>query len=604
MSTLFSVAKLLGKGRRERSVRRAASNASLAAEKDKDTSAPRSLASSKLSTVVITGSALRQQQSPSPENTDAHLQDRHSPTPRSMRADSIDAVLSSDNESMLSFYGTPLMEEASVVPKIMRGGDGKEEAADEPDYAMVPAPKVITSEEWTQLDISHKVDDIAAAVSAAVQQERERGAAELEITTRKYEDELKAVREERKQAAAELEAATRRHEGDLQSIAHERQSAAADLQAAMRRHEEELRRALEAQGRAQEHARQAEAELRIAEDDLIVKSNAFTGLEDEVSHLSQQINYLEAQKIQLQVELESAQFNAAAEADRLQGVISLERTRNQDKIAELSSQVEQLEDKVAEQGERITYLEKEISEGQEEAREVYAQNYELETQLLHYEERTAQAKSEDETRDIQIAMLDDNNAQVTAQLVDVQNSLASMERQNRMLMDQLRQQSSEIGASKGLRRPPAALTDRPSRLTGVAGNNRLDSAVRVIKMLNDEIYQTAASMTDQLESISTGISARFVAGDERRTALAASLKSVLGTELVRSLSRGPSALAADDSNFLIQVQTALQGCLIASCMRIITSWYPTEWEYGTFLVALFERIRGSGELHLPASVVV
>lgn len=625
MSTLFSVAKFLGKSRREHSARRVASAASLTAEKDKDTPTLRSLATSKLSTVVVTAdTALRQ--TPSPANTDVHIPGRHSPAPRSTRADSIDAVLSSDNESMLSFYGTPLVEEASVVPRPMRGGDGKDEAADEPGYAMVSPPKVVASEEWTQLDISHKADETAEAVSAAVQQERERGTAELEAAAkkygeelknvieerkrvaveleaaaRKYAEDLKNVREERKRATAELEAARRKHEEELRSVAQERQSAAADLEAATQRHEEELQHVVEARDRAQEHARGAEAELRIAQDELLIKARAITGLVDEVSHLSEQIDLVEAQKMQLQVDLERAQFSNATETDRLQGVISLERTQNQDRIAALSDQVAQLEGKIAEQDDRITQLEDTVSEGQEEAREVYAQNYELETQLLHYEERAAEAKSDDETKDIQIAMLENNNAHVAAQLVDVQNSLTAMERQNRMLIDQLRQQSSEMSAAKGLRRPPAALTT--GRLTGVAGSNRLDSAVRVIKMLNDEIYQTAASMTDQLENISTGISARFVAGDERRTALAANLKSVLGTELVRSLARGASALSADDSTFLIQVQTALQGCLIASCMRIITSWYPTEWEYGTFLVAMFERIRGSGNVPLPASVV-
>lgn len=39
--------------------------------------------------------------------------------------------------------------------------------------------------------------------------------------------------------------------------------------------------------------------------------------------------------MQLQVELASAQFSGAAEADRLHGVILLECTQNQDKIEEL-----------------------------------------------------------------------------------------------------------------------------------------------------------------------------------------------------------------------------------------------------------------------------
>lgn len=409
---------------------------------------------------------------------------------------------------------------------------------------MVPELAFKPSEDWEQLDLSgRKSDDVAKITAAAVQEERERSAAELEATKQNYEHEIRLREEERERALGRV--------------------------------------------------REMEDELTTVQDELHVKSKAIGTFTDDVEYLSAQIKSLETDKALLQTQLDDEKVAAEADATRLQDIIDLERTQHPDAVADLSTQISQLTAKIDGQQKHISHLETQLSESQVEASDLYAYNCELETKLLREEENAANAEEEEQTKDIQITVLEESHLSIATQLVDVQNSLTTMERQNRMLIDQLRQQSSEMSSSKGLRRPPATLTDRVGRVISGAGSNAnlLDSAVRVIKVLNDEIYQTAASMTDQLESISRGISARFVAGDGQRTVLAANLKSMLGTELVKSLSSmGPD----DATTSLMQVQTALQGCLIACSMRIITSWYPAEWEYGTFLVALFERIRGTG----------
>ena len=81
------------------------------------------------------------------------------------------------------------------------------------------------------------------------------------------------------------------------------------------------------------------------------------------------------------------------------------------------------------------------------------------------------------------------------------------------------------------------------------------------------------------------------------------LKSLLGQEIYQELD-DQSYVTKDYKPFILQ--TGFQACLTACCMRIITSWYPAEPEYGKFLEAVYETIRGLGELTLfwPADLAM
>jgi hypothetical protein len=182
-----------------------------------------------------------------------------------------------------------------------------------------------------------------------------------------------------------------------------------------------------------------------------------------------------------------------------------------------------------------------------------------------------------------------------------------------MLLEQVRQQSDQLqnrqytDAYAGLGYIAANTLSAFSNLTrGIrrgAATARADPALRMLKQLNDEAFQLAATLTDQLE----GVDKRFVSDDSPffsgsehhesngvRLAKAEYLKSTLGLELINRLAKDAAYPMRDINPFFVQV--ALQGCLVACCMRIITSWYPNEWEYGKFLEVLYNRIRGTGEV--------
>jgi len=121
--------------------------------------------------------------------------------------------------------------------------------------------------------------------------------------------------------------------------------------------------------------------------------------------------------------------------------------------------------------------------------------------------------------------------------------------------------------------------------------------------LNEEIYQVAATLTDKLEgtdkrfviddSLPSSASGRHQISGARRAKTECYLKSILGLELIQRLEIDAPRPMEDTNPFYLQ--TALQGCLTACCMRIITSWYPNEWEYGKLLETLYEKIRGRSE---------
>ncbi|KAF9476871.1 hypothetical protein BDN70DRAFT_147295 [Pholiota conissans] len=602
MSTLFSVSKFLGKGRSrsKRGLGKSGSLVSLPAEKD-GTKNP----SSKLSNVVASNP------SPPPTSTPAAAE----PKPDSI------VELSSDTESASasSYYRTPLGENhPSNAPSKpdKSASDGKDEAAEESSYTVIPELEIKPVDEWTHLDAPKErqgdaspTEIIAVSAMKALEERLYKQKQELE---RLWEERDRAqtrirdaedARDQAQMHAQELDYELDRVQARAQEAEEERDQA--------QKHAQELeqekdkarifeRDAKATQDRAQVLVQELENTLKSTKAELSFKSQTLGNLTATTKAMQSQIDALQNERDDLRNALAISETSAAEETRRLQKTLELERTEHEDETAELREQNRQSTNKLDAQDDRIRRLERKVDEAQEEAGEAYAHNRDLEQQLAQRAENVEDSTIDAEEKEELIMRLESGQEYMAAQLIHLQNTLNATERENRMLVDQLRQQASEANAGRGLNRPPPATGTRgytdKSSISGVS-MTRIDGAVRVIKLLNDEIYQTAASMTEQLESMAM----RFVAaageagGHHHRRALAANLKSLLGTELVTALALGASTTDDDNNSFFIRLQTALQGCLIASCTRIITSWYPIEWEYGSFLMALYERIRGTGE---------
>ena len=169
-----------------------------------------------------------------------------------------------------------------------------------------------------------------------------------------------------------------------------------------------------------------------------------------------------------------------------------------------------------------------------------------------------------------IAVLKGQKANLISQVHTLRTNVKVNERQNSMLMVQLKQQSDDLVAWKG------TLPSFAKSVRRTTGPTPVEQAVRAIKALNDEIYQTAASLTDCVDEIEK----RFVDESDGTAATLETLKSLLGTEIYTELDK-ESCFMKDDYNPFI-LQTGFQACLTACCMRIITSWDPAEPEYGQF----------------------
>ena len=330
-----------------------------------------------------------------------------------------------------------------------------------------------------------------------------------------------------------------------------------------------------------EQLQEVQNALRFAKEELSSKSDALDDLRVENLKMSVEMEKMRTEKMEISNAAARQKHELQEEILRLKGIIEVERLDNRERIDNLDR-----ENQV--NLERIHLLEQRIEAQKEEAGDLYRRNHELELRLQRHEDDVADGRDLVAEKESHIKMVELNNENLASQLLRLQISLNGAKRQNRMLMDQLRQQANELQVSKmGASRLGAALFGSRG-LSNAPTEVRTESAITVAKQLNEEIFQTAASLTDRLETISK----RFVIEDEGAAAMAEMLKTMLGLELVKTLQKEASNTPEDFSPF---IQIALQGCLIASCMHIITSWYPPEWDYASFLYALYERIRGTGE---------
>ncbi|KAF5374605.1 hypothetical protein D9615_008996 [Tricholomella constricta] len=162
-----------------------------------------------------------------------------------------------------------------------------------------------------------------------------------------------------------------------------------------------------------------------------------------------------------------------------------------------------------------------------------------------------------------------------------QRQLHVLERQNRMLVDQLRRQSDDLRrktlAGHHLGSLASDLSSKGDASKGIVG---------MIYRLNSEVFQAAAHMADTLD-FSTPIDsdAQEIKGVAERASV------TMGEPLVLAV-RAISIKAEAEFNPLL-VQVGLQACLISCCAKIIMSWFPGHWDYGDFLAAIYLRIVGS-----------
>ena len=527
--------------------------------------------------------------------------------------------------------------------------EGKDRSLDGGGYANVQQPDAKSSEiEWTELE---------AVQSEEKENNRVAEAATIEVVDDRTEDDrggqsymaqLEDAVEEKNRIQVEVQGM----EAELVQVRQERdttQQEKENLQQRAESYKEELRIVSKAKEMLEERLHNAEDELRKALAANRAKSHDLGMLEVQVEGLKVETEALRREKDQVQrvmegekailrqnVEREKEEIRQKAEEERtrirkqfarekedvsraatqekesftkevqrLQGLIATEMQRSQEKAKsfvgekdELVTKLEAQQDRIAGlvtklevQQERISGLEARLEDSREETRELYTKHEELQAMVKRYEHDISEEHDREETKENHIEMLEMNNASMTSQLVQLQEKVNETERRNDMLMDQVRQQADQLQGrnSEAGRFNTASLSGIAKGLRRGACGARAEGAVKALKLLNDEIYQVAASLTDQLEDKNK----RFVAGDNGRSAKAEYLKSILGLELAKRLERDAPHPMEDTSAFFIQV--ALQGCLTACCTRIITSWYPTEWEYGSFLEALFERVRGSSE---------
>ncbi|KAF9524962.1 hypothetical protein CPB83DRAFT_860300 [Crepidotus variabilis] len=339
---------------------------------------------------------------------------------------------------------------------------------------------------------------------------------------------------------------------------------------------------------------------------------------------------------------------ARREVARLKGLVAVERHSHKERHRDVSQEKDDLLAKLESEQSRITSLllqvdshqdringlEVHLEDSREETRELYNKHNEREAKIHQMEEELLEERDRITMKDSQIHFLETTKESMEIALVQLQTKTNETNRQNDMFQEQIRQQADQLqhraahpnqttstygygysdafGAGIGRFMASTATLSAFSTFTrGLrrgATNTRAEAGVKALKLLNDEIYQLAASLTDQLESVNK----RFVPDDSAlpasstvstslareadgvRRAKAEYLKSTLGLELINKLERDASQEMEDTNPFFLQV--ALQGSLTACCTRIITSWYPSEWEYGSFLETLYERIRGTGEL--------
>ena len=286
---------------------------------------------------------------------------------------------------------------------------------------------------------------------------------------------------------------------------------------------------------------------------------------EEKEDLAAELQALRAENDELRDEVEAEKQTRAALEEEKAGLMT--------DIRELQAEIDSKDEELESKSTRVSDLEWESAE----MREQWAQLREdlLRTSRSHEEARNSEAEK---------------TAKLSNQMRRLHDGFGSKERQNRMLKDQLQSHLDELQSRR--------TDDRQRSSHAVNSTTRLkhmsvirDDAVRIVALLNSEIFQAAASLSDK----NFGDRSATVEGHNLETeALRVKVKEYLGDELVTVLES--ASLHKDGQEFdPWPLQIAFQVCLAYCCNRIATSWYPCHWEYDAFLETLYSRIQGVGK---------
>ena len=467
----------------------------------------------------------------------------------------------------------------------------KTETLEEPGYDVVLQPSAKASfGDWTELDTGSRPDAKSAKVGIDINVKGEQSLAKVSNGTNRTPfdigekvdepsacqpsdpewlqlDEDKRTKEEKEVAVLSVE-----ENGGIISETRVKEERAAHL--------EEMRIVKEEKEKLVERVKELEEGLQQAEHKLQLKMDQISKFVVDLDRKGEEIKVLNEEKdhIQQVAAREKAEFldqirSNEAIAVRWQAAKELKDAETVEMLAKQDNMQDELDNTI-----------EDLSKSRSRVAELESAN---ELQAKKLLEQDAILTSHNDA----IAVLKGQKARLITLVHTFRTNAKINERQNSMLMVQLKQQSDNLVA----RDIPSSIAKSVRRTTGPTV---VEQAVRTIKTLNEEIYQIAASLTDCVDEIEK----RFVDESDGTAAALETLKSLLGTEIYAELDE-QSRYEKDDYNPYI-LQTGFQACLTACCMHIITSWYPAEPEYGKFLEAVYERIRGYGELSLfrPASL--
>ena len=314
------------------------------------------------------------------------------------------------------------------------------------------------------------------------------------------------------------------------------------------------------------------AELRSlkARYDLLTQEKAKQDEELQLFHedkedLAAELQALRAEKDELRDEVEAEKQTIAALEEENAGVMT--------EIRELQAEIDTRDEELEAKSVRVSDLEWESADMKEQMAQLREDL--LRTSRRHVEARNGEAEK---------------TAELTNQMRRLHDRFGSTERQNRMLKDQLQSHLDELQSRR--------VDDRQRSSYGVNPTTRLkhtsvitDDAVRIIALLNSEIFQAAACLSDK----NFGDRSATVEGhDLEREALRVKVKEYLGDEMVTVLESVSSNRDGQEFDPW-PLQIAFQVCLAYCCNRIIMSWYPCHWEYDAFLETLYSRIQGVGK---------
>ncbi|EDR06453.1 uncharacterized protein LACBIDRAFT_300148 [Laccaria bicolor S238N-H82] len=335
-----------------------------------------------------------------------------------------------------------------------------------------------------------------------------------------------------------------------------------------------------------DESKEARDRARVLEEDkaaLVAERRSLTASHDfltqEKAKQDEELRLVHEDKEDLAAELQALR----AESDELRDEVEAEkqtRAALEEEKAGLMTELRELQAEIDTKDEELEVKSTRVSDLEGESTDMKAQLAQLREDLLHTSRRHVEARNSEAEK----------TAELTNQMRRLHDRFGSTERQNRMLKDQLHSHLDELQSRR--------TDDRQRSSVAVNSTTRLkhmsvirDDAVRIVALLNSEIFQAAASLSDK----NFGDRSATIEGHNLETeALQVKVKEYLGDELVTVLES--VSLHRDGQGFdPWSLQIAFQVCLAYCCNRIITSWYPCHWEYDAFLETLYSKIQGVEE---------